>query len=244
MNSKIFNYLQEKIQECFSLPKYHGIRENIAADTVFEELPWTPARLEKFKDSVNENFDLDIDYRGTVREITDQIDRAYMHRFFGQIWKPRTDRFTFTGWPLVEEVMKHAPKNVLDIGCGYNQFKDKLPNLTGIDPYNEAADYMVDVLEYVSDEQYDAMLSLGSINFNGFEDVLLRLEKAATFLAPGGRWYFRVNPGIPHPTGPWVEIFPWSFEYAKDFAKRLGLELETFKKDQGDRLYFVYRKPA
>lgn len=244
MNSKIFNYLQGKMQECFSLPKYHGIRENIAADTVFEELPWTPVRLEKFKDAVNENFDLDISYQGTVREITDWIDRAYMHRFFGQIWKPRTNDYSFTGWPLVEEVLKHGPKNVLDIGCGYNQFKDKLPNLTGIDPYNEAADYMVDILEYVSDEQYDAMLCLGSINFNSFEDVLLRLEKAADFLAPGGRWYFRVNPGISHATGPWVEIFPWSFEYAKTFAKRLGMELETFKKDSNDRLYFVYRKPA
>jgi hypothetical protein len=87
------------------------------------------------------------------------------------------------------------------------------------------------------------MLSLGSINFNGFEDVLTRLEAAARFLSPGGRWYFRANPGIQQEKAPWMELFPWSFEYAKQFATRLGMELETFKQDQGDRLYFVYRRP-
>jgi SAM-dependent methyltransferase len=245
MNSKIFNYLQEKLQECFALPKYHGIRENITADTVVEQLPWTPVRFTKFKNTVEETFDLEIDFKGTVRDITGKIDRAYMARFFGGIWKPRTEVFEYTGEGLVLEVMKHDPKRVLDIGCGYNQFKSMLSTtVIGIDPYNKAADYMVDILDYSDDEPYDAMLSLGSVNFNGFEDVLVRLEAAARFLAPGGRWYFRANPGIQQEKAPWIELFPWSFEYAKQFATRLGLELETFKQDQGDRLYFVYYKPV
>lgn len=244
MNSKIFNYLQEKLQECFALPKYHGIRENITADTIIEELPWTPVRLTKFKNTIEETFDLEVEFRGTVKQVAAAIDTAYMARFFGGIWKPRTEVFEFTGHQLVEEVMRHDPKRVLDIGCGYNQFKSMFPvPVIGIDAYNKAADYMVDILEYTDYQLYDAMLCLGSINFNSFEDILIRLEAAARFLAPGGRWYFRANPGIQQEQAPWMELFPWSFDYAKQFATRLGLELETFKRDQGDRLYFVYYKP-
>ena len=241
MNSKIFNFLQEKTQEQFCLPKYHGVRESITADTVILDLPWTPARLQKFKDQISETFDLDVDFHGTVEDITNQIDQKYLARFFGKIWRPRTDEFGFTGWALIDEIKKNQPKRILDIGCGYNQFKPHLPGLIGIDPYNPAADYMVDILDFEDDQLFDAVLILGSINFNQYEDVLLRMEKAASFLRPGGEIYQRANPGIQHETGPWVEVFPWSFKYVKDFGRRLSLEIVTFKQDQ-DRLFIVYKK--
>ncbi len=56
--------------------------------------------------------------------------------------------------------------------------------------------------------------------------------------------FFRVNPGIQHKKGPWVEVFAWSFEVAHEFAKEFGLELETFKQDSNERKYFVLSKPA
>ena len=87
MNSKIFNHLREKIEECFTLPKYHGIRENITADTVVLNLPWTPVRLRKFQESIEETFDLPVDLRGTVKEIAARIDTDYMSRFFGSVWR-------------------------------------------------------------------------------------------------------------------------------------------------------------
>ena len=34
------------------------------------------------------------------------------------------------------------PDNVVDIGCGFNEFKGKITNLIGIDPYNDKADIM------------------------------------------------------------------------------------------------------
>jgi hypothetical protein len=52
----------------------------------------------------------------------------------------------------------------------------------------------------------------------------------------------RVNPGIAHKTGPYVDIFPWNFEVVKEFEEKYNLRLETFKKDANDRLYFVYQK--
>jgi hypothetical protein len=41
----------------------------------------------------------------------------------------------------------------------------------------------------------------------------------------------RANPGLPHKTGPYVDIFPWTFEIVNAFAERYNLRLETFKKE-------------
>ena len=37
---------------------------------------------------------------------------------------------------------------VLDVGCGYHPFKGRINNIVGIDPYNNCADYEVDILDY------------------------------------------------------------------------------------------------
>lgn len=225
------------------MARYQGISDSIGADTVVENLPWTPARYRKFKDAIEGELQLSSDFQGTVADIVNDLDLRYMHRFFGEIWKPNTDRYNYTGWALADEINKHDPKNVLDVGCGYNHLKGRIPNLIGIDPFNNCADYMVDILEYrVAPGTHDHIIVLGSINFNSKADIEARFSHCVDLLAPGGRMYFRANPGLPHKTGPWVDIFPWSFEVVKEFEAKYRLKLETFKKDD-NRLYFVYSKP-
>jgi len=89
---------------------------------------------------------------------------------------------------------------------------------------------------------HDHIIALGSINFNSREDIEARFSHVIDLLMPGGKLYMRVNPGIPHKTGPWVDIFPWSFEVVKELEIKYNLKLETFKKDANSRLYFVYTK--
>jgi len=52
MNTKIFALIKKNLDTTFALPKYSSVREGIGADTVVEDLPWTPARYRKFKDAV------------------------------------------------------------------------------------------------------------------------------------------------------------------------------------------------
>jgi len=249
MNIKIFNLVIKNLTESFALPKYDAVRAKINANTVVTELPWTPARYKKFQNAIEKEMQFEFDhYNNTVENIVDELDQRYLRRFFGEIWKPRTGDYQWTGWALVDEIKRHNPRNVLDVGCGYNQFKERLPNLIGIDPYNDCADYMVDVLEYrVPGEQYDAIMALGSINFNSQQDVEERFAHCVSLLAPGGRFYLRANPGIQWTNGPWVDIFAWDFAFVKELEKRYNLRLETFKQDGSNspsgRLYFVYSKP-
>ena len=243
MNTKIFNLLTKNLQTAFSLPKYSHIAIN--ADTVVDQLPWTPARYKKFKDAVESELQLSSDFLGTVREIVDNLDRRYLNRFFGEIWKPRTDDYKFTGWQIADEINKMNPTAVLDVGCGYHPFKGRIPNLVGIDPYNNCANYMVDILDYkVKEGTYDAIIALGSINFNSRDDIEERFAHCVKLLKTGGKMFMRCNPGIQWKNGPWVEIFAWSFEVASDLAEKYNLKMETFKQENTDpgRLYIVYVK--
>ncbi len=233
----------KNLDESLNLPKYATIKAGLNKDTVVLDLPWTPARFNKFKKKIEDTLSLTCEFKGTVEQIVNDLDIRYTGRFFGEIWKPQTERYSYTGWQLVDSVNKLQPKAVLDVGCGYNQFKDRIPNLIGIDPYNNCADYMVDILEFAAvEESFDAIIALGSINFNSKEDIELRLANCVKLLAPKGKMFFRVNPGIQHEKGPWVDVFPWSFEIAHEFAKKFNLQLDEFKKDANNRLYFVYTK--
>jgi len=241
MNTKIFTLIQKNLQSAFNLPKYQKIV--IDADTLVDQLPWTPARYAKFKDAVEAELILPCDYQGTLRDIVDDLSERYILRFFSEIWKPRTGDYEHTGWELADEINKLNPVSVLDVGCGYHPFKGRIQNLVGIDPYNNCADYEVDILDYkVRPESHDVIIALGSINFNGREDIQARFAHCVSLLRPGGKFFLRANPGIPHKTGPYVEIFPWTFEIVNEFAELYNLKLDTFKKDANERLYFVYTK--
>ena len=241
MNTKIFNLIKENLHTAFNLPKYANII--IDENTQVDALPWTPARYRKFKDAVESELSLPCDYIGTLRSIVDDLSERYILRFFSEIWKPRTNDYDYTGFQLVEEINNQNPRAVLDVGCGYHPFKGRIKNIVGIDPYNNCADFEVDILEYkVKNESYDHILALGSINFNSRDEIEARFAHCVNLLMKGGKFYLRANPGIPHKTGPYVEIFPWSFEVVHEFADKYNLKLLKFKQDANDRLYFVYEK--
>jgi SAM-dependent methyltransferase len=244
MNTRIFNMIVKNLEESFNLPKYQAVMDSLGKDTEIDSLPWTPARLTKFENAVKDELQFtDVNLKGTLVEVVDRLDKKYLNRFFGEIWKPTTEIYQYSGWGLVEEINKAEPKAVLDFGCGYNPFKGRIKNLVGIDPYNNCADYMVDILEFkVEPESFDHIIVFGSLNFNSRDEIDVRFKRLVEILMPGGKMYFRANPGILWSNGPYVDIFPWSFEVAHELGKTHNLTLETFKKDNNDRLYFEYKK--
>ena len=243
MNTRIYNLIISNLKETLSLPKYESVTSNLSPSTVFLEIPWTPGKLTKFKNSISKALQFEeIDYAGTIEEVVSRLNDQYMYRFFGEIWKPKTDTYQYSGWRIVDEINRENPKAVLDFGCGYNPYKGRIQNLTGIDPFNNCADYMVDILDFkVAPNSFDHIIAFGSLNFNSRDEIDTRFKKLTELLMPGGKMYFRVNPGILWPNGPYVDIFDWSFEVAYELANTNNLKLELFKTDN-DRLYFVYKK--
>ena len=242
MNNKILKCIEENLQETFNIDKYQYINQKIKADTEFNDLPWTPARKKKFIQKLESTFGVPIELDGTIGDLVERTDVRYLNWFFGEIWKPRTEQYQWTGYRIAEEICRANPKRVLDVGCGYNPFKGRIPNLVGIDPYNNCADFMIDILDYrVEPASFDHIIALGSINFNSREDIEERFAATVNLLAPGGHLWMRCNPGHSHKNGPWVEIFPWSFDVAYELSKKYDLTLETLKQDK-DRLFFLFVK--
>lgn len=243
MNRKIYNFLYKNLHDAFNLPKYDDFNKTMTQWTVVNALPWTPKRWEKFCEQINNEFDLEINFNGTIADITHDIDQKYSARFWGGIWQPRTEVYQYTGWNIVETINKANPKAVLDVGCGFNQFKARIPNLVGIDAYNNNADYMVDILDYtVPDNTYDHIIVFGSINFGEYDDIEVRMKKVIDLTMPDGKIYVRANPGHVHKNGQWIDIYPWDFDTAFRISNKFNCELSSFKKDNGDRLYFELRK--
>lgn len=242
MNTKIFALLEKNLKDAFKLPRWEKIYDSIDKNTEIDKLPWTPARYGKFKMKIEDELQLTSDFVGTVEEITNDLSERYTDRFFREMWKPRTDDYKHSGWQIVELVNSMNPEAVLDVGCGYHPFKGRIQNLIGIDPYNDCAEFQVDILDYKVSAKYDAILALGSINFNSKDEIEKRFIACVNLLKQNGKLIMRANPGNPHRTGPYVDIFPWSFEIVNEFAEKFNLKLEEFKKDANDRLYFVYSK--
>ena len=88
----------ENLHDSFKLPKYQTIYNDISEFTVVTQLPWTPARFQKFKYKIESILDLSSEFKGTVKDIVDDFDVRYSGRFFGEIWKPNTEKYGYTGW--------------------------------------------------------------------------------------------------------------------------------------------------
>lgn len=203
---------------------------------------------------------------GLIKEAPDEllanfvldVHTLILDKYFSTYWKGDTKDFSHTGHEVLsKKVKEHNPKNILDIGCGYNEYKKYFDGyeFIGIDPYNDKADLKQGIYQYWhenKDKQFDAVLALGSINFGPYDKILQEVEWVDKLTATGGRSYWRVNPGIPHNTHPefplvdLIEFFEWTEEFIKRIANIYGYVIEDYAEEtnhNGDkRIYFCFHK--
>ena len=179
-----------------------------------------------------------------IHALAEQIDRAVLKNYFGSVWQAETKKFKYSGLAIIDEVNGMNPDNVIDIGCGFNEFKGKIQNLTGIAPYNDRADICIHTLDYKPEVEYDVAICLGSINFGSSDKILGELENVAGMGKSGGFLYFRVNPGIQHdkPAAKWINFYDWDPVFISNAAQYLNCDVLTLRQDDNNRFYFVLRK--
>ncbi len=179
-----------------------------------------------------------------IYKLCDTIDDLTLANYFSTVWQPETKKFKYSGLAIIDEVNAMNPDKVIDIGCGYNEFKGKIQNLIGIDPYNDRADVKASVLTYNAEHQFDVAICLGSINFGSSDKIIAELSKAVSMVKPGGFLYFRVNPGVQHdkPAAQWINFYDWDPVFISNVAIILGCELVMLRQDVGNRYYFVLKK--
>ena len=202
----------------------------------------------KLKQLVNGVFDVELTYgefTGIV-DLVEEIDRRVLEKYFSNVWQRTMKKFKYSGLKLIDEVNNLKPRSVLDVGCGYNEFKGKIHNLIGIDPYNKEADLCVDIREYsmlAQDKRFDVMLALGSINFGSTDKIFKELEAMLRLCEPGAVLFFRVNPGHQHepPEAKWITFYPWTSNFIINCADHFDVDVLDLRNDSNNRMYFVWR---
>ena len=194
---------------------------------------------------IKDTFDVEVDKSfDNLVDYTNEIDIKCLHKYFAYHWDHDMKKWKHSGLTLIDQVNDMKPRAVLDVGCGYNEFRGKIHNLIGIDPYNDRADYEIDLMEYRPMQKFDIILALGSINFGGQNKIIAEVSKCVNMLEDDGIMIFRVNPGVQHdkPEARWIEFFAWNVPFIIELAGMFNLKVLDIKDDSNKRKYFVYRK--
>ena len=191
-----------------------------------------------------ETFGVEVKRCETIEQYVEAIDDACLHKYFSKYWQNDMKKWKYSGVKLIDEVNGLKPRAVLDVGCGYNEFKGHIDNLVGIDPYNDKADLQVSTLEYKTDTKYDVILCLGSVNFGDRDKIIAEVGRCVNLLAENGTMFFRVNPGVQHdkPEANWIEFFAWNVPFIIELAEIYNLKVLDIRDDTNQRKYFVYKK--
>ena len=193
---------------------------------------------------IKETFGVDVKRCDTLEQYVEAIDDACLHKYFSKYWQNDMKKWKYSGLALIDEVNNLKPRAVLDVGCGYNEFKGKIDNLVGIDPYNDLADFQVGTLHYKPDTKFDVILCLGSVNFGSRDKIIAEVKRCVELLDDNGILFFRVNPGLSHdkPEADWIEFYTWNVPFIIELSEIFNLKILDIRDDTNSRKYFVYKK--
>ena len=195
---------------------------------------------------IMQTFGVNVKRCDSLEQYADIIDDACLNKYFSKYWENDMKKWKYSGLALINEVNNLKPRAVLDVGCGYNEFKGRINNIIGIDPYNDNADLQVGTLDYKTDQKFDVILCLGSVNFGSRDKIIAEVERCEKLLADGGTMFFRVNPGLPHdkPEADWIEFYAWNVPFIIELSEKFNLKILDIRDDTNSRKYFVYKKVA
>lgn len=171
------------------------------------------------------------------------MNKEFIKEYFGRHWVSRTAEYRWSNHSIADKIMPN--EQVIDIGCGNNEFKPLVNNLTGIDIVNPRADIVIDFDDFETDQLFDVALCLGSIQYGERSDIQRQLKKLSSLLQPGGRVYWRTNTGVRDHKNSLVEqvpYYPWTKEAHREFANQFGFVCEFVADDLYGRLYAEWRK--
>jgi hypothetical protein len=167
-----------------------------------------------------------------------------LNNYFSTVWKSKLDQYQYSGWALVDKI--RSDELVLDVGCGFNEFKTRILNLTGLDPANDRADVKLSIEEYSPLYKFDVALCLGSINFGDKLTIMNQIACVINCLNPTSRIYWRSNPGhADHGNEACkdIDFYPWSIDEHVKLSELFGFKLTVCCWDNG-RIYAEWSRSA
>lgn len=166
-----------------------------------------------------------------------------LNNYFSTVWQSNLKQYKYSGWALVDKIQPN--ELVLDVGCGFNEFKSRIPNLIGIDPANDRADFKLPIEYFRNDIKFDVAFCLGSINFGSEINIVNQIAHVVSCLKPKARIYWRCNPGLADHSNDeckLIDFYPWTIAKQAELAEQFGFRLTTCKWDTANRIYAEWSK--
>ena len=167
-----------------------------------------------------------------------------LNNYFANTWKSSLDQYKYSGFNLISKILPN--ESVIDVGCGFNEFRGRIPNLIGIDPANAQADYRLSIEGFQSAEKFNVAFCLGSINFGDESTIVNQISAVIKLLKPTARIYWRCNPGLAdhgNEACKDIEFYPWSIDEHVKLSELFGFRLMTCCWDN-DRIYAEWSRSA
>mgnify|MGYP003122900572 CR=1 FL=1 len=139
--------------------------------------------------------------------------KATVKEYFGKHWTSRTSTYKYSNYSIAEKIKPN--ERVIDVGCGFNEFKPIIRNLVGIDIVNPKADVIIDLEDYESKDKFDVALCLGSIQY-GDDSVMTRHKNEMVKIVP---------------------YYPWTKQKHEHYAEQFGFNIEFMADDSHGRIY-------
>lgn len=165
------------------------------------------------------------------------MKQTELNEYFSTKWSPNIDQYRHSGWALIDKI--NLNETVIDVGCGPNFFKNKITNLTGIDPAFDEADYKTTIEGFQTEKRFDVAFCLGSINFGNKLTIMNQIACVVHLLKPTARIYWRCNPGTADHGNKEcknIDFYPWSINDHVTLSELFGFRLMTCCWD-GNRIY-------
>jgi len=167
-----------------------------------------------------------------------------LNKYFAETWQSKLNQYKYSGLALIDKV--RPGETVIDVGCGRNEFRERIPNLIGIDPAFNQADYQTTIEDFQTEQRFDVAFCLGSINFGDKLTIMNQIACVVNCLKPTARIYWRCNPGhADHGNEECknIDFYPWSVDEHIKLSELFGFKLLTCCWDN-NRIYAEWSRTA
>lgn len=190
---------------------------NVSPESPISQLPFTAEFInaceKEFQMFVRNSFfpiklgTVDEWQHNTFGDFVKAIDKQYQNNYFlaehgtsttgvvGTVYdideKPIANKWNIRGQALVDRLTAMQKENpaltILDMGCGVNEYKKHLNNVTGVDPYRTEADIIAKQSDFDPQGQtWDVIICFGPQNWYTYDEQYRNFKKLKECLAPNG----------------------------------------------------------
>lgn len=114
------------------------------------------------------------------------------------LWKAR---FSVVPFYYLEFLTKQNPKNIYDLGCGWNIFKKYIPSIIGMGEEDPDSKWFFGDIHgrvddnFITEHQnyFDSVFSICALHFTPMSNIRQRVLEFASMIKPSGRGWISLN---------------------------------------------------